>query len=405
MFLGLESNLNLWQFLLLFLIFIVVLTVAYILLTSMLRQEKGKAGRNWNTVGVFALILPPVLGIGAILGISMFSFFINQLHYTQATVKHRVFIRNIGVQERQLQTLLTSEHTYEALTELQQFLMQLEGQERDWDNPELWKKYDRWSQRYLSLLFLSGDYQGIIDWDSTRIRRYPDLAVFPAMTAIALESMGKDGAFWANYVKSSNMKGDIPDFMTGYTARCHGLPDSARKTLPKLNVNNDPINILAIAAQAERARTLTDLGRYEQAREIVVQQLEPLLQLSDYPIIQSYIKSTRCYVEIHYFVAQYSAEFEKLSMVENKLKQAIEDNPKNPESWVLLSMYYFLNHDNGRAIYYFDDIKARAPWLETATSRFLTKIYENGQFARGNVHLFLMERIELGLRGQLVGVR
>ena len=118
MLLGLESNLNLWQFLLLFLIFIVVLSVAYILLSSLLRQEKGKPGRNWNMIGVFALLLPPILGIGAILGISMFSFFVNQLHYTQQTVKHRVFIRNISTQERQLKMLLTSDHAVEGLNEL-----------------------------------------------------------------------------------------------------------------------------------------------------------------------------------------------------------------------------------------------------------------------------------------------
>ncbi len=402
MLLGLESNLNLWQFLLLFLIFVVVLTVAYILFSSMLRREKEKSGKNWNMIGVFALLLPPILGIGAILGVSMFSFFINQLHYTQRTVKHRVFIRNISSQERQLRMVLTSDNVNEGLTQIQQFLLQLEGQERDWDNPELWKKYQQWNQRYLALLFMAGDYQGIVKWDSVRTRRYPDLAVFPAMTAVALESMGNDGSFWANYVKSSNMKGDVTDYMNGFIARSNGLPDSALKSLPMLHGRNDPIDFFTIAALGERARTLSDLGRYDRAREIVAQQLEPLLQQSDYPIIESYIKSTRCYVEIHYFITHYSLEFEKLSMLEENLKQAIEKNPENPEPWSLIGMYYFLMHDNAKAIYYFNDIRARAPWFVTATSRFLSKIRANGQFARGNVHLFIMERIELGLRGQLV---
>ncbi len=402
MLLGLESNLNLWQFLLLFLIFIVVLAVAYILLSSMLRQEKGKPGKNWNMIGVFALLLPPILGIGAILGISMFSFFVNQLQYTQRTVKHRVFIRNISSQERQLKMVLTSDNVDEGLSQTQKFLLQLEGQERDWDNPELWKKYDQWSQRYLALLFLAGDYHGIVKWDSARVRRYPDLAVFPSMTAIALESMGNDGSFWVNYVESSNMKGDVTDFMHGFLARNSGLPDSALKSLPMLQRGSDPIDFLTIATLGERVRTLSDLGMYDQARTIMIQQLEPLLQQSDFLIIESYIKSTRCYVEIHYFIDQYSMEFEKLSMVEEKLKQAIEDNPGNPEPWILIGMYYFLNHDNGKAIYYFDDIRARAPWLVTATSRFLSKILESGQFTKGNVHLFIMEKIELGLKGQIV---
>ena len=400
MILGLESNFTFWQFLLLFFIFIVVLALAYYLVSHLLRQETPKTSRNWNIVGILALLLPPIIGLGGLLGVAMFSFFVHQLHGVRGTVQERVFVRELVPKERYLRMALVGSDSEEGLEQLQGFLLELEQRERDWHNPELWKAYNLWNRDYLSLLYIGGRYQEMVSWLNARIKRFPDLAAFPAYMSVATEALGNDGAFWREYIEASNLDDPAIGFMRGFFARNYGRPDSA---LIYLDLEEDisPVDYAAISNLGERIRALADLGDYDQARELVIQRLEPLLEQSDYPILEAYVNTTRCYVEMHYYMALNDRALYTVDMLEERLLQAVESNPESPEGWILLGLYYSLNYDNARASYYFNDIKARSPWVVPATIRFFQKVKETGRLRSGNIHYFILENIELGLKGEL----
>jgi hypothetical protein len=399
MILGLDTHLSFWQFLLLLVVFIAVLALAYYLLNNLLRQEAKHPGKNWNLVGVLAFLLPPILGVGAILGISMFGVFVNQLHAMQQDVQHRVFLRSLRPQERELRVELTSPSGEDGIYRLRNFLGELERRERDWANPELWKAYEQWSQAYLSLLYISGDYQGIVFWDSSRIQRYPNLAMFPATMAVAMEAMGRDGSFWANYVESSDLKGAVVDFMSGYLARTGGQPDSALKYLTLEQYAKDPVDFLSIVILGERARALTDVGQYDKGRTAVIRRLEPLLALSDNPLLHAYVRTTRCYLEMHYYLDQGEQALFTMNLLVENLMDAMEQSPRYSEPRVLIAMYHFLTQDKSKSGYYFNDLRARSPWCLAAISRSMNRMEQTGSTAVTAVHLSFIDNIGLGLRG------
>jgi len=401
MILGLETNLSFLQFLLLAILFIAILGIAYFLLSSLWRQESKKPGRNWNVIGVLALLLPPIMGLGAVLGISMFSFFLTELHNIQTDIQKRVFIRNLQPRERQLRTSLTGSNAVEGLIHLQTFLMETERQERNWDNPEMWKMFERWNQCYLGLLFMAGNYQEIISWDSTRVMRYPNISVFPATMAVAKEAMGKDGSFWVGYVESSGLSGPAVDFMKGFIARNYGKPDSAMMYIRVGDFEPGAVDFLSIASLGELVRAQTDVGWYDEARSTFILRLEPILWQSSYPLLESYLETTRSYLEIHYYLSKNINALPTLDVVENQLQQAITKNPGYTEPWMLIAMYRYLTQDKTKADYYFNDIKARSPWKVVAIERFLTVMRQNTSPTFTSVHSYLMQSMYDGLNGQL----
>ena len=401
MILGLETNLSLLQFLLLAILFIVILGIAYFLLSSLWRQESKKPGRNWNIIGVFALLLPPIMGLGAVLGISMFSFFLTELHNIQKDIQRRVFIRNLQPRERQLRTALTGSNAVEGLQQLKLFLVESERQERDWINPEMWKMFERWNQCYLGLLFMAGNYQEMIAWDSTRVMRYPNISVFPATMAVAKEAMGKDGSFWVGYIESTGLSGPAVDFMKSFLARNYGKPDSALRNIKVVDIEPNAVDFLSIALLGELVRIQTDLGNYADARSTFILRLEPILWQSDYPLLESYLSTTRSYLEIHYYLSKNINTLPTLDVVEEQLQQAISKNPGYTEPWMLMAMYRYLTQDKTKADYYFNDIKARSPWKVVAIERFLKVMQQNPSPTFTNVHSYFVQSIYDGLNGQL----
>jgi tetratricopeptide (TPR) repeat protein len=402
MMLGLETNLTIWQFLLLFLIFIAALFLGYYLVSLLLRQEPWKPGRNWGLVGLMVVLLPPILGLGAILGTSMFGFFVNQLHTVRESVQTRVFIRDLEPRERMLRMVLSAANADSGLHEFRDFLIHLEQQDRYRTSRELIQAYDYWNRNYLSLLYIAGRYEEITDWENARMKRFPNLVAFPAFMSLAAEAMGRDGSFWMNYLEATNIHDPAVGFVNGYLLRNYGRPDSALK---ELVVNADvilPIDFMSIALLGERVRALTDEGRYDEAREIYMQLMNPLLSQSEFPLLRSYLRTTRVYLEIHYYVDQNSRSLSTMGSLEESLMHAISENSGTAEPWILSGIYYFLNQDNARAIYYFNDVKARYPWIVNAASRFLGKVNETKAAYVTQAHYYILQNIDLGLKGQLV---
>jgi len=404
MLLGLDTNFTFWQFLLLSLVFIAALFLGYYLVSLLLRQEPWRPGKNWNLVGLMVVLLPPILGLGAILGTSMFSFFVNQLHTVRGSVQTRVFLRDLEPRERALRMVLTGDDSRAGLSAFEDFLVHLEEQERAGASPELSRAYDLWNRNYMALLYIAGEYQEMIDWENSRMKRFPNLVAFPAFLSVASEAMGRDGSFWMKYLEATNIVDPAIGFVNGYLLRNYGRPDSALQQLAIGAANISPVNFMTVAILGERVRCLADAGRYDEARQTYVQSMEPLLEQSRYPILVSYLHATRCYLEIHYYVDQNKASLQTMKPLEESLLQAVSLHPDSPEPWLLVGVYYSLNKDNARANYYFNEVRARHPWIVLAVSRYAEKVKETGGSKITQAHRYILSSIEAGLKGKLAMV-
>jgi len=231
--------------------------------------------------------------------------------------------------------------------------------------------------------------------------RYPNITVFPATMAVAKEAMGKDGSFWVGYVESTGLSGPAVDFMKGFLARNYGKPDSSMMFIRVTELEPGAVDFLAIASLGELVRAQTDVGWYDEARSTFILRLEPILWQSDYPLLESYLETTRCYLEIHYYLSKNINALPTLDVVEEQLQQAITKNPGYTEPWMLMSMYRYLTQDKTKADYYFNDIKARSPWKVSAIERFLNVMQQNPSPTFTNVHSYFVQSIYDGLNGQL----
>jgi hypothetical protein len=402
---GLETNLALWQFLLLLIIFVGVLALAYYLVSVLSRQATKRRGTNWNMVIALVILLPPILGLGAVLGISMFSFFAGQLQTAGDVAQERTFIRDLVPREQQLISVLRSGDSEEGLYQFRQLLVELEQGDIDRTNLEIWRTYERLNRGYMFLLFMAGKYQEIVRWENERFTRFPNLEAFPALMAVSTEVMGKDGSFWTDYLVATSLEKPAIGFMRGFLARQYGSPDSALMYLDKYQVHVGAVDFMSVAFTGERVKALTDLGRYDQARDVVIQQLEPLLLESDYPLLASYVLTTRCYLELQYYLSLEKSNWQgirslkPMDFIEENLLRAIETNRDYCEPRVLLAFYYSLTDDAEKSSFYFNDAKARFPWIVPATNRFLAKMQEPAAVAATDIRFMVVKRIVAGLQG------